>query len=87
MLPRELVLRDIDGVAVPAPRQTEAGCIFLEDAGCMLSENRRPEQCLALTPVIETLMSGEIHCEMSPEGSTLAAIRKWQAFWNNDQAN
>lgn len=81
MLPRELVLREIDGIAIPAPQKLEQGCVFLDDDGCQLPENRRPTQCLALIPVIETLIEGEIHCELRPEGSTLTAIKNWQSFW------
>lgn len=80
-LPRELVLRSIEGVAIPAPRKDEAGCLFLESAGCRLSEDKRPDQCLALVPVIETLIAGEVHCALMPEGSTLSAIRAWRDFW------
>lgn len=82
LLPREVVLREIDGVAIPAPRRDEHGCVFLESDGCQLPENRRPDQCLALVPVIETLLDGDIRCEMPSEGSTLTAIRSWRAFWN-----
>ena len=84
MLPREISLRDIDRVAIPAPKATESGCIFLEIEGCALPVNRRPEQCLALTPHIDTLLAGEICCELQPEGSTLTAIRNWKAFWGNN---
>jgi hypothetical protein len=81
MLPRELVLRDIEEVAIPAPRKLESGCIFLQDDGCALPANRRPDQCLALVPALETLIEGEIQCQLQPEGSTLTAIRAWRNFW------
>ena len=81
MLPGELVLREIDGVAIAAPDKRETGCIFLGDAGCRLSESRRPGQCLALVPAIDTLIDGEIRCELLPQGSTLTAITNWQHFW------
>lgn len=81
MLPRELVLRNIDEVAIPAPRKLETGCIFLHADGCQLPENRRPGQCLALMPALETLIDGEIRCGLKPEGSTLTAIRAWRNFW------
>lgn len=81
ILPRELVLRDIGGVAIPAPRKLENGCIFLADDGCQLPENRRPGQCLALIPVFDTLVDGEIRCDLPPEGSTLTAIRAWRNYW------
>ena len=81
LLPPELDLRDISLVKIPAPRSTETGCIFLNPDGCLLPENRRPEQCLALTPNIDTLIAGEIHCELQPEGSTQTAILNWKSFW------
>ena len=81
MLPRELVLRKIDEVAIPAPRKLETGCIFLQADGCQLPENRRPGQCLALVPALETLIDGEIRCGLQPQGSTLTAIRAWRQFW------
>jgi hypothetical protein len=81
MLPRELVLRKIDEVAIPAPRRLETGCIFLQADGCQLPENRRPGQCLALVPALETLIDGEIRCGLRPQGSTLTAIRAWRQFW------
>ena len=83
MLPRELVLRNIDQVTIPAPRQVETGCIFLKADGCQLPENRRPGQCLALVPTLETLVDGEIRCRLQPAGSTLAAIRAWRNFWHD----
>lgn len=84
LLPKELNLREINGVSVPAPQQTEWGCVFLQDKGCSLPENQRPGQCLALTPNIDTLIDGEIRCELPPEGSTVTAIRNWQAYWSQN---
>jgi hypothetical protein len=81
VLPRELVLRTIEGVAIPAPRKHDAGCLFLESDGCRLSAAERPDQCLALVPALETLIAGEVHCQLKPEGSTLSAIRAWRDFW------
>ena len=81
MLPSELVLRNIEEVAIPAPRKLKSGCIFLQDDGCQLPANRRPGQCLALIPDLETLIEGEIRCSLPPEGSTLTAIRAWRDFW------
>lgn len=78
-----LVLRNIDGVAIPAPAGSEDGCTFLKARGCSLPDSRRPCQCLLLTPALETLIEGEIHCHLPPEGSTLSAIRRWSAFWQN----
>ena len=85
MLPCELVLRNIDGVAIPAPRKLESGCIFLKSEGCQLAENRRPGQCLALVPALETLIEGEIRCGLNPAGSTLTAIKAWRNFWRHNE--
>ena len=81
LLPRELLLRDIDGVAIPAPQTRENGCVFLEREGCRLPENRRADQCLALVPTLDTLIDGEIRCVLKAEGSTLAAIGAWRRYW------
>lgn len=83
MLPRDLVLRNLDGVTIPAPVKLESGCIFLESAGCRLPVDKRPGQCIALAPAIDTLIDGEIRCQLLPEGSTLTAIRNWQRFWTS----
>jgi hypothetical protein len=80
-LPGELVLREIDGVAIPAPQQQPSGCTFLDVDGCRLPEDQRPEQCLALAPALDTLIDGEIRCQLQPEGSTLTALQNWQRFW------
>ena len=42
MLPTELVLRNIEEVAIPAPRKLETGCIFLQDDGCQLPRTAVP---------------------------------------------
>lgn len=82
-LPAGVGLRQIDGVAIPAPDQQPGGCIFLTSDGCRLPADRRPCQCLALVPVLETLIDNEIRCELRAQGSTLAAIRNWQRYWAN----
>jgi len=82
MLPLEITLREIDGIAIPAPRNGRAGCIFLHEEGCRLPESQRPGQCLALVPSLDTLIDGEIHCQLQPLGSTLTALQNWQRFWN-----
>ncbi len=79
----DLVIRDIDGVAIPAPRKFQHGCVFLGADGCQLAEDVRPCQCLALTPSIDTLVEGEILCSLPPYGSTSTARRCWAEFWQN----
>ncbi len=82
-LPVDLVLREIDGVAIPAPEKRQSGCIFLDVDGCRLPEGKRPEQCLALVPALDTLIDGEIRCQLQPEGSTLTALQNWKSFWGH----
>jgi hypothetical protein len=80
-LPAQVVLKDLDGVAVPAPSEDQNGCVFLTATGCTLPERYRPGQCLLLQPVLETLIDGEIKCELKPEGSTARARQNWSNFW------
>lgn len=80
-LPPEVVLRDIDGVAIPAPQSQASGCVFLQEDGCRLTEARRPCQCLALEPSLDTLLEGEIRCQLQSHGSTLTALDNWRRFW------
>lgn len=76
-----LELRDYSGVPVPAPRSSHAGCDFLGPSGCRLPRARRPCQCLALEPVLATLIEGEIHCRL-PKGYSYGPIRQhWGRFW------
>jgi len=84
-LPEGVVLRDLGGVLVPAPQTVASGCIFLEERGCRLAAELRPCQCLALQPVLETLIDGEIHCTLPPEGGSQTARQNWRQFWKNDQ--
>lgn len=76
-----MILRDYSGVAVPAPRTTEGGCIFHGPEGCHLPEEKRPGQCLALVPDLTTLVDGECRCTL-PGEFTYGAIRsRWQSWW------
>lgn len=83
MLPDGVTLRHINGVSIPAPLRTPSGCYFLSHKGCLLPESRRPEQCLALKPKIETIIEGEILCELHPYASSINAVTNWQCFWSN----
>jgi len=76
-----LVLRDYSGVKVPAPDRTGKGCFFLGPCGCRLPPRHRPGQCLALVPSLETLIDGEVRCELTP-GFGFASVReKWKEYW------
>ena len=84
MLPEGTILRDLGGVQVPAPITVEHGCIYLGADGCQLDETKRPCQCLALQPAIETLMEGEMHCKLSPKYGSNSARKNWSRFWDSD---
>ena len=81
-LPLELTLRDLLGVAVPAPLSGENGCVFLSAAGCRLAPHQRPCQCLALIPDVATQMEGEIRCRLQPGFGSDAAHALWLAHWS-----
>lgn len=76
-----LELRDVDGVEIPAPQQTDSGCGLLGPTGCMLEEDERPCQCLALEPHIDTLLSDDICCTMPESHGTGTARNNWRAYW------
>ncbi len=77
----QLVLRDVGDVLIPAPQNTASGCIFLASDGCSLPNERRPDQCLALAPQLDTLLEGEMRCTMPPEHGSNSARQRWRAFW------
>lgn len=81
LAPKQLTLRDVGDVLIPAPQKTSAGCIFLASDGCRLPFDRRPDQCLALTPQLDTLLEGEMRCTMPPEHGSNSARGRWRAFW------
>jgi len=78
-------LTDMDGVAVPTPRTAPWGCVYLGRTGCTLDLDKRPEQCLALIPSVETLLEGEIRCEMPPAFGSSAVRERWRKFWEKNQ--
>ena len=75
--------RDIDGVLIPTPQTIETGCIFLRPEGCAVAETKRPCQCLALMPNIDTLLCDDIHCYLPQQSSTHNAMTKWRRFWRD----
>ena len=82
-LPMGVTLKDLGGVEVAAPQTLQDGCYFLGDSGCRLDQHHRPCQCLALEPVIETLMEGEMRCILPPESSSKTARDNWDQFWKS----
>lgn len=77
----QLELRDYSGVPVPAPGFTEAGCRFWGETGCLLPPERRPCQCLALIPSFDTLIDGEIRCQLPGPFSYGQVRSRWQDYW------
>lgn len=77
---RKIELRDLGGVLIPAPLNTEQGCIALSDTGCDYPTTERPCQCLALVPELETLLDDLIHCTMPPAFGSDSARKNWRPF-------
>jgi len=78
----QLELRDYSGIAVPAPRRTETGCVFLRADGCRLAPSHRPCQCLGLVPELDTLLTGELHCRMPPHLGYGRVRANWRRYWH-----
>ena len=76
----QLTLRNVDGVLIPAPTENEQGCGFLQNSGCTLSSDKRPCQCLALIPDLETLLDDGIHCRLPAGFGSGAARENWRSF-------
>jgi hypothetical protein len=76
-----LVLRTIDGIPLPSPAFDDDGCNFRTVDGCCQPVEKRPCQCLALQPDIETLMQGEMCCSMPDGFRTGQARERWMRFW------
>lgn len=76
-----LELKEMSGVPVPAPRKAPWGCVFLGQDGCRLSSEERPCQCLALEPHLDTLLDGEIRCNMPPGFGYGAVRQRWADYW------
>jgi hypothetical protein len=77
---QQLTLRDLGGVLVPAPQNTERGCFAQQEMGCTYPPETRPCQCLALTPNLETLLDDQIHCSLPPEFGSNSARENWRPF-------
>jgi len=80
---KQLTLRDVGDVRIPAPQKTEAGCTFLAADGCQLPDEKRPDQCRALIPDLDTLLDGEIRCSLPPKYGSGTARERWQRFWSD----
>jgi hypothetical protein len=77
---RQLTLRDLGGVLIPAPVNSDAGCIALKAEGCSYNAETRPCQCLALIPSLETLLDDQIHCSLPPEFGSGSARDNWRPY-------
>lgn len=81
ILDREaLDLRDLGGILVPAPPETDRGCAALGEQGCAYGTDRRPCQCLALVPELETLLDDRIHCTLPPAYGSGTARANWRPY-------
>jgi len=79
-----LVFWEKQGVPIPAPRSLASGCAFLGDAGCRLSPDQRPCQCLAMIPVKETIAQAQgCVCLMPEEFSGEVGRQRWQHYWQS----
>lgn len=76
----QLILRDLGGILIPAPSNTEKGCSAQLVDGCSYSTSERPCQCLALTPNLETLLDDQIHCSLPPMFGSGTARDNWRPF-------
>jgi hypothetical protein len=83
----QLTLRDVGDVRIPAPQNTDTGCIFLAADGCQLPPEKRPDQCRALIPDLDTLLDGEIRCSLPPKHGSGQARNNWRTFWENPTGN
>lgn len=75
-----LTLKDLGGVLIPAPRNTDQGCSAQQTDGCRFCPGTRPCQCLALTPTLETLLDDQIHCTLPAEFGSGTARKNWRPF-------
>lgn len=76
----QLSLRDLGGILIPAPENTEQGCIAQQVNGCSYPTSARPCQCLALIPNLDTLLDDQIHCTLPPEFGSGSARENWRPF-------
>jgi len=77
----QLVLRDVGDILIPSPQETEQGCAERGPEGCSFPPEKRPCQCLALIPDLDTLLDDMIHCSLPPEygsGNARENWRRWQ---------
>jgi hypothetical protein len=80
LVEQQLTLRDLSGVLIPAPRNTETGCVAQRAGGCAYPTSERPCQCLALVPNIDTLLDDTIHCALPPAYGSGTARENWRPF-------
>jgi len=75
-----LTLRDVGGILIPAPPESEHGCAELGPEGCSYPPAKRPCQCLALIPELDTLLDDMIHCRLPPECGSGTARENWRPW-------
>ncbi len=82
LFPIGLFLWEMNGVSIPAPGSTSAGCGFLGVDGCRFSVAERPCQCLALIPNRATLEQSEGSlCTLPKRFRRKVARENWRRYW------
>lgn len=81
LLANSLAFKVCMGVPIPVPCYTDQGCVFWSPMGCRLPWSKRPLECLALEPKIETLIEGEIHCSLPQELDYLQCFSRWKRLY------
>ena len=66
------------GVPIPMPRFGATGCVLLGEDGCTLPLYKRPCECLALVPNEETIIEGEIRCNIHPSINYVSCFKRWE---------
>ena len=72
------------GVPIPRPRNSEKGCVFLGEGGCTLPREKRPLGCLALIPREETILEGEIRCQIPRDLEYVQCFQGWKDFYESN---
>jgi len=80
LIENRLTLREVGGIPIPAPRETEQGCAEQGPEGCSFPPEKRPCQCLGLIPNLETLLDDQIHCHLPPECGSGTARENWRPW-------
>lgn len=81
LMSQGVVLDVVDGVSLPRPERVDGGCRFRGLTGCEKGVGERPEQCLSMVPVMETIMLGSVRCEVPSSFDDSVAVIAWSEFY------